>query len=155
MDIKTEHKEIIFMDKTSLESIVQNTLSQIRTMIDVDTIIGTPVTNGDTVIIPISKLSYGFVSGGSELTSQKKNEEAPPFAGGTGAGVNITPSGFLVISPSGARLLPVNDSTIYDRLIDIAPQLLDKIKELFPSQNSDTKNACFCANDNKTLDNQI
>ncbi|MBS7262974.1 MAG: GerW family sporulation protein [Eubacteriales bacterium] len=116
------------MEKNHIESIMENTLSGMRSMIDVDTIIGSPVVTDNTTIIPISKLTYGFVSGGGEFPPPQKSEDTP-YAGGTGAGVNITPSAFLILAPEGARLLPVNDSTVLDRVMDLIPQLMERIRD--------------------------
>ena len=126
------------MDRHPIENIMDSTLCNIRTMIDVNTIIGTPIASGDTTIIPISKLSFGFVSGGgeySEKCTQKQPQSADekkdfPFAGGTGAGVSVTPSAFLIVDKECTRLLPISESTIYDRLIDVAPQIFEEIKSI-------------------------
>lgn len=137
------------MDKHPIENIMDSTLSNIRTMIDVNTIIGSPIVTGDTTIIPISKLSFGFVSGGGEYAEKPNSNQAKanneqekdfPFAGGTGAGVSVTPSAFLVVSKDCTRLLPVSESTIYDRLIDLAPQVFEEIKTIINNSSQDDVN---------------
>jgi sporulation protein YtfJ len=105
-------------------------------MIDVNTIIGKPITTDDGItLIPISKVSFGFASGGADMPSAKKNTERgeETFGGGSGAGVKITPVAFLVVKDSQVRILNVLPpaSTTVDRLIESAPEVLDKVSDLF------------------------
>ena len=107
-----------------------NTMSKIRDMIDVNTVVGDPITtpNGAT-IIPVTKVSIGYGSGGSDFSmkSTPANRENP-FGGGAGAGIKITPVAFLVIRGDNVRMLPVAEpaSTSMDRLIELLPDLIDK-----------------------------
>jgi len=101
-------------------------------MVDVDTIIGTPITSADgTTIIPVSKVSYGFASGGSDIRAKKENQRTG-FGGGSGAGVTINPVGFLAILKGDVKFIPI---TKYDgpadRIVGMVPELFDKIKGLF------------------------
>ena len=98
-------------------------------------------------IIPVSKLSFGFASGGSEYSCQKQSSSSTafPFGGGTGAGVSVKPVAFLVVKEDGVRMLPVEQDTTYDRIVDTVPQILDIIKSLVKdvckkNKNSDTGN---------------
>ena len=107
-------------------------------MIDVNTIIGEPIeTSNNMIIIPISKVSFGFAAGGSEFKGEtideykkKDKEEAIqyrlPFGGGSGAGVSINPIAFLVVSNDMVRLLPVNYTSAVDKLIEYIPDLMEK-----------------------------
>ena len=87
------------MDKHPIGDLMEVTMRNIRNMIDVNTVVGQPITTPDGItLIPVSKLTFGFGSGGGDFTSKNQNAGAPnPFAGGSGAGVNITPVAFLVI----------------------------------------------------------
>ena len=127
-------------------------MSSIKDMIDVDTIIGEPISTGiDTLIIPISKVSFGFAAGGSEFKgetineySKKEKEEQVqyrlPFGGGSGAGVSIEPVAFLVVSNGMVKLLPVTHDSYVDKLIDYVPDLLEKSGEFL--KNMKDKNKC-------------
>ncbi|MHB1315232.1 MAG: GerW family sporulation protein [Christensenellales bacterium] len=131
------------MQAHPIENIMQTTMENIKGMIDVNTIVGSPViTQQGDVIIPISKVSFGFVSGGGEYNStprpQTKNhnemdfsENAYPFAGGSGAGISLNPMAFLVLHGDDVKLLPVNYNTIYDRVVESVPRVMEELKELF------------------------
>ena len=115
-----------------IEGMMDTTLEKIREMVDVNSIIGDPITTPDgTVIIPISKVSYGFGSGGSDLPV-KAQPEKQFFGGGTGAGVTISPVAFLTVSGGEVKLLRVDPgNSSVDRIIELAPELIDKISNLF------------------------
>ncbi len=103
------------------------TIQKIKEMADANTVIGEPIREGDVTMIPISKVSYGFASGGSDFPS-KSNAEL--FGGGGGAGISITPISFIVIHGSDVRMLHVdtNDSTA-EKLVTMIPEILDKISD--------------------------
>lgn len=106
------------------------TIDKIREMGDVKTIIGDPIVAGDTTIIPVSKVSYGFASGGSDLPVKQNPKEL--FGGGAGAGVTVQPIAFLVINKDGdVRLMPisVSDDKI-SNIIRTMPELMDKISDM-------------------------
>lgn len=113
-----------------IDNMMQTTMESIRGMVDVNTVVGAPVMDQKgTTIIPISKVSFGFVAGGGEY-AQKAQPAAPtlPFAGGTGAGVTVQPMGFLVVGKESVRLLPAQYYAPVDRMIELAPQLMCEIK---------------------------
>jgi sporulation protein YtfJ len=117
-----------------IQGLMKTAMESIKDMVDVNTVVGDPVETTDgNVIIPISRVSFGFASGGGEYDSPNKsnrNEEGEtvlPFAGGSGAGVSINPVGFLVVGNGHVRLLPVDSRAFYDRLIDLAPQVLEYV----------------------------
>lgn len=116
-----------------LESVMEASVSNIRSMLDANTVIGDPITTPDgTTIIPVSKISVGFVSGGSDFAT--KNNPKLCFGGGSGAGVTVTPVSFLVISPAGVvNTLPVGQTTVtaIDKIVDLAPGVIEEIKEMF------------------------
>ena len=123
------------MNEHPIEGMMNVTLDKIRQMIDANTVMGDPITTPDgTVIIPISKISYGFASGGSDLPS-KAHPEKNYFGGGAGAGVTVTPLAFLTICGGSTRLLqidPYNSSA--DRVIGMIPDVADKINEFLKSR---------------------
>ena len=124
------------MDKHPIESIMTTTLENIRDMIDVNTIIGDAIATQDgCTIIPISRVSFGFVAGGGEYqtNAHSRHDTAPqpkelPFAGGTGAGVTVQPLGFLVTGQDQVRLLPAQPYAPIDRVIELMPQAMCEIK---------------------------
>ena len=124
------------MDKHPIESIMNSTLEDIRDMVDVNTVIGDAILTQDgSTVIPISKVSFGFVSGGGEYSCGRAASERLPFAGGTGAGVSIQPMGFLVSGDGGVRLLPAQPYAPTDRIIEMAPQLMNEIRKFLAHKN--------------------
>ncbi len=122
------------MKETPVNKIMENTLEKMRQMVDVSTIIGEPMTTGDTTLIPVSKVSYGFTSGGTDLPS-KQNAEL--FGGGGGGGITITPVAFIVIQGGKVRMMQINNYTSSaDRAIAMIPELIDKLTELISSKDS-------------------
>ncbi len=131
------------MGSHPIENIMQTTMENIRNMVDVNTIVGDTVVMADgTVIIPISKVSFGFVAGGGEYsgTMERKGKEKGdddsrggdyPFAGGTGAGVSLSPMAFLVVSEGEVNLLPVQFNNTCERLMERIPDVVSQLKELF------------------------
>lgn len=120
-----------------LEGLMSTSMEKIRELVDVNTIIGDPVTSPDgTVIIPISKVSFGFVSGGSDIPSSVPKEV---FAGGSGAGVTIKPQAFIIIKRDGdveLKELGAKESPV-DSLIEGVPGLVSKVKDLFGKKGDD------------------
>ena len=121
------------MDKHPIEGIMTTTMENIREMVDVNTVIGDAVTTPDgSTVIPISRVSFGFVAGGGEYALPQAASSAPdvPFAGGAGAGVSVQPMGFLIISQNQVRLAPAQQSAPLDHLLELVPQLLGEVKKL-------------------------
>lgn len=132
------------MDKHPIENIMTTTMENIRDIVDVDTVIGAPVTTKDgSTVIPISRVSFGFVSAGGEYAAPPCAKHMPtpepsdrmPFAGGTGAGVTIQPMGFLVTSDTSVRLLPAQPYAPADRIIELAPQLMCELRNFLKAKN--------------------
>lgn len=121
------------MENHPIENLMTKTMENLRTMIDVNTIIGDPIESKDgTLIIPVSKVSFGFASGGSEFGNDRKteiNNNKFPFGGGAGAGVSVKPAAFLVIKEGCFKLVPVDYQNSYDRLFDTMPQIMELIKD--------------------------
>ena len=119
------------MDKHPIETIMSTTMENIRDMIDVNTVVGDAVTPAEgTVIIPISRVSFGFVAGGGEygLKTPQPAANDLPFAGGTGAGVTVQPMGFLVVKNDQVRLTPEQYYAPVDRVIEMIPPLLGDVR---------------------------
>ena len=130
------------MSEHPIEGLMITAMNSIQDMVDVNTIIGEPIeTINNIVIIPISKVSFGFAAGGSEFKGEtideytkRDKEEAIqyrlPFGGGSGAGVSINPVAFLIVQDSGVKLLPVNHSSAIDKLLDYVPDLVEKTNQV-------------------------
>lgn len=147
-----------------IESLMRTTLDSIKNMVDVNTILGDPVETPDgKVIVPVSRVTFGFAAGGTEYepapeadgggkgsqggtgglaqgsqraqTGDGEEERLLPFGGGSGAGISIQPMGFLVVGREEMRLLPVDGQVLYDRLIDLAPRLLEGLQGLVRGWN--------------------
>ncbi|MBU3180440.1 GerW family sporulation protein [Clostridium psychrophilum] len=122
------------MDNHPIENLMKSTMESIKDMIDVNTIVGDPVKSIDgTTIIPISKVCFGFASGGSEFNSVTPSDSNNnyPFGGGSGAGVTVKPVAFLVVKNDSIRVLSVDSQNSYDRIIDTVPQIFDIVKGMF------------------------
>ena len=115
--------------KHKLVDLMGITMAKIREMVDVNTIVGKPIVTADSsTIIPVSKVAFGFGSGGSDHGKDVQN-----FGGGSGAGVSIDPVAFLIVSLDGVKLLPVKPpagSTV-DRIVEMAPDIIEKINSFF------------------------
>jgi sporulation protein YtfJ len=120
-----------------IDELMKTAMESIRDMVDVNTIVGDAVqTADDTVIIPVSRVAFGFAAGGGDYQGQRDSKSASdddsfPFAGGSGAGVTIHPVAFMVVGKNSTiKLLPVEHSSTIDRVLDFIPGLLDKISPL-------------------------
>ena len=126
------------MNEHPIEGLMRTAMNSIQDMVDVNTIIGEPIeTSSDVMIIPISKVCFGFAAGGSEFNSEtlneykrkEKEEEMQyrlPFGGGSGAGVTIHPVAFLVINKDTIKLMPIDHTSTLDKLVDYVPDILSK-----------------------------
>ena len=125
------------MERHPIENLMQTTLENIKDMVDVNTVVGEAIQAGNgSTIIPISRVSFGFVAGGGDYDSKVtrlENTPASPFAGGSGAGVSVQPVGFLVVGEEGVHMLPAQSITLMERALNCLPQLVDDVKALFPS----------------------
>lgn len=119
-------------------SLMDTTMEKIKEMIDVNTIIGEPITSPDgTLIIPVSKVSYGFAAGGSDLPTKKENKDC--FGGGSGAGVTIQPVAFLTVYQGDVRLVSVDrEECTADKLVNMIPDVLKKVKGVFKKDKSES-----------------
>lgn len=137
------------MQQHPIEGLMSETMEQLKHLIDVKTIIGDPIQTADgSTIIPISKVSFGFVAGGSEFPEQQNSDQTEsqnsseesdlPFGGGSGGGVSITPIAFLVTNKQGHEIIHLQDRNhLYDKLVEVAPQAVDKIKDILAERKSE------------------
>ena len=122
------------MSENSIKGIMDTTMDKLKAMVDADTITGTPIVVGDLTLIPVSRVSFGLATGGSDFPSKTQNQL---FGGGGGAGVTIAPVAFIAIQNGNAKMMPVyNDLTTVEKAITMAPEIIDKAKELFPKKDS-------------------
>lgn len=123
----------------NLPNMLDNTIAKLREMIDVNSVVGSPITTADGVtIIPISKVSVGFGGGGSDFVSKNLNHHENPFGGGVGAGIKVTPVAFLIVKDGNVRMLPVAApaNTTADRVVEMVPDTLDKIAAFVDSRTA-------------------
>ena len=115
-------------------NLMDTTMNKIKEMVDVNTIVGEPITAPDgTLIIPVSKVTYGFAAGGSDLPTKKENKDC--FGGGSGAGVSVTPVAFLVVSNGNVRTVQlVEKVSAVDNVIASLPELVDKVAALIKKE---------------------
>ena len=117
------------MEKHPIRGLMETSMQSIRDMVDVNTVLGDAIIAKDgSTVIPVSKVSFGFVAGGGEYGERDKDEEYP-FAGGAGAGVSLQPVGFLVCGDQHVRMLPAQAKTPVDRAIDLLPGILEEVKK--------------------------
>lgn len=120
------------MSENGIKSIMDITMDKLRALVDADTVIGTPIVSGSITMIPVSKVSFGMATGGSDFPNKT---QAPTFAGGGGAGVSITPIAFIIVNGDTVKMLPINnDSSTIDKIFNSAPDLIDKVKSAFLSK---------------------
>ena len=135
------------MEEHPIGGLMKTTMENLKEMADVSTIVGEAVETADgTVIIPISRLSFGFLSGGSDYCESgsesqeqnskpgSKNNGPKPFGGGSGGGMNVQPVAMLVVGQGQVRLLPVDSHAMLDRIIDLAPGLFSQIQSMLQPQ---------------------
>ena len=143
------------MSDYPIEGLMNTAMNSIKEMVDVNTIVGEPIeTNSNVVVIPVSKVNFGFAAGGSEFKGKvekqsllkndkdEKNEKEKtrmPFGGGSGAGVSINPIAFIIIQPTGVKLLPVEHNSSLDKLLDLVPYLFDKTNQFIEKQRGNIK----------------
>lgn len=126
------------MENTNVGNLMDVTMSKMKSMVDANTIVGEPIQTPDGItIIPVSKVSYAFASGGSDFQAKDK----PAFGGGNGAGVKIEPIGFLVVKEGSIRMINITPpaSTTLDRVIEKAPELMDTIEDFLNKRKNGDK----------------
>jgi sporulation protein YtfJ len=125
-----------------INEVLQTTMNKIREMVDASTVVGQPiVTQEGITLIPVSKISLGFATGGTDFG---KSQNVPKnFGGGAGAGVNVVPVGFLIVKEGNVRLLPVAPpaSDTAGRVVELVPEMFDKVTDYIDKKTADKKNA--------------
>ena len=127
-------------EKTPVSDLLGISIEKIKEMADVNAIIGEPIKLADgTTIIPVSKVSYGFASGGSDLPSKYDKDL---FGGGTGAGVSVSPIAFIVISNGDAKVLTIDppNTGVAEKALAMAPDVIEKIKAMFTKDDKEKSN---------------
>jgi sporulation protein YtfJ len=122
-----------------ISQLLDASLESIRKMVDANTVVGDPITTPDgTTVLPISRIKVGYAGGGSEFAS-KNAPGATPYGGGTGASVSVTPVAFLICKESGCRVLPIPEpaSSTADRIIELIPDLADKVWSLIEEKKAE------------------
>lgn len=127
------------MGEHPINNLMSTVMENIKGMIDVNTIIGDPVeTSNGTMIIPISKVGFGFAAGGSDIPTKTPGDK--PFGGGSGAGVSISPVGFLVVTADQIKMVPVSSgNTPIDKLVDYIPVAIDKVNGMIKKNKEDSE----------------
>ena len=148
--IKCGGEHLCMMNEHPIEGLMKTAMQNIKEMVDVNTILGDPVETPDgSVIIPVSRVTFGFAAGGSEFeagagktkevrggANQSDDKAKMPFGGGSGAGITLNPVAFLVVGKDQTRLLPVEGNMLVDRLLDAAPQLIEKVQGLIRGEGT-------------------
>lgn len=156
------------MSDHPIQGLMTTAMESLKEMIDVNTIIGDPVETPDgSVILTVSKVGFGFAAGGSEfvLESTKSGSGGSgssggsggqsggsqhPFGGGSGGGVSITPIAFLIVSSHGVKMLHLDESThLYEKILDLAPQAVDKIQQMMSKKDQNSHNGNQNQNQNQ------
>ncbi|NLX63711.1 MAG: sporulation protein YtfJ [Clostridiaceae bacterium] len=122
------------MGQHPIEELMKTAMESIKEMVDVNTIVGDAVQTVDgTVIIPVSKVAFGFAAGGGEFSNNKRAEtNAFPFAGGSGAGVSINPVAFMIVGRNNTiKMIPASPHAALDRALDNIPQIIEQLKKAF------------------------
>jgi sporulation protein YtfJ len=138
------------MSDHPIQGLMTTAMESLKEMIDVNTIIGDPVETPDgSVILTVSKVGFGFAAGGSEFKveqsqsqgqnqgqGQGQSQSNHPFGGGSGGGVSITPIAFLIVNSQGVKMLHLDESThLYEKILEMAPQAVDKIQQMFSNKD--------------------
>jgi sporulation protein YtfJ len=129
------------MGQHPIEELMKTAMESIKEMVDVNTIVGDAVQTIDgTVIIPVSKVAFGFAAGGGEYSQDRKNESTKfPFAGGSGAGVSINPVAFMVVGRNNTiKMIPASPHAALDRALDNIPSIIEQIKKECDKREKET-----------------
>jgi sporulation protein YtfJ len=133
------HRGADGMAEHPIQGLMKTAMESIKGMIDVNTVVGQAVHTADgTVVVPVSCVSFGFAAGGTEFgrAEARRGEEAThPFGGGSGAGVSVRPVGFLVVTRDAVRLLPVDERAAIERLVDVVPELIERVQGIFAGRD--------------------
>jgi len=127
---------------------MKTAMENLKEMVDVNKVIGDAIETPDGhIIVPVSRVTFGFVAGGSEFDAESENDKPAeendqglfPFGGGSGGGVSIQPVAFLVTGPEEIRLLPADRNAILDRIVELAPRIVQQVKEMISGESKSNK----------------
>jgi sporulation protein YtfJ len=135
------------MAEHPIQSLLHTAMSNLEHMINANTIVGDPIESPDgSVILPVSKVGFGFAAGGSQFSSDN-DSGTMPFGGGSGGGMSINPVAFLVVNSQGIKVLHLAEQAhILDKVIDLAPQAVDKVQQMM-----NKKKEASCNKSNVTM----
>ena len=120
------------MEKNNrIEDIVKNSIEKIKNVVDTSTIVGEPVEYGGKTLLPVTKITMGFVTGGGEYaTSEKVSKEGFPYAGGVATGINVTPIGFVIIDENKSNFIKIDNTEPLEKLINVLPKIVDSVSKM-------------------------
>ena len=120
------------MSDSKIKNLMDTTLEKLKGMVNADVITGQPIVVNDLTLIPVSKVAYGIATGGSDFATKS---QSGLFGGGSGAGVTVTPIAFMVINGENVKMMPIyNELTTVEKAINMAPEIIDKAKEIFSKE---------------------
>lgn len=128
------------MDEHPIQGLMTSAMENLKSMIEVNTIVGDPIESPDgSFIIPVSKLGFGFAAGGSEFQAGDQGESSSlSFGGGSGGGVSITPIAFLIIGKKGIKMVHLDENThLYEKILQQTPQLMEKIQKMLKDEDDE------------------
>lgn len=126
--------------KHPTDTLMSDTMEKVRQFVDANTVVGTPIQAEGVTIIPVSRVSMGFASGGADFTTKNQKPDTDNcFGGGGGAGVNVTPVAFLIVHGDNVRLMPLYPPayTTVDRVVELVPDLVDKVSALLKEKKEE------------------
>ena len=125
------------MSDNKIQAILDTTMDKLKAMVNADVITGEPIVVNDLTLIPISKVAYGIATGGSDFATKS---QSGLFGGCSGAGVTVSPIAFMVIKGSDVKMVPIyNELTTLEKAINMAPEIIDKAKEIFTKDKEDNR----------------
>lgn len=121
-----------------INELMASAIEKIRGMMDVNTVVGVPFETKDgKILIPLTKVSVGFVAGGGEYGKGKSDKEDQPMAGGSGGGVSMQPIGFLSIFGDECKLIRIDEKSKYEKLVETVPEILSNLSSILKKGNED------------------
>ena len=128
--------------KNKIEEVMNSAMNNLKSLVDIDVVVGKPIiSNANMTIIPLTKVTMGFVSGGGEYNAdlRDKRDAEYPFSGGSGGGMSIKPIGFLVIKNKDIELIKIDAKSALDRLIETVPEVARFISKNFEKNKNEDK----------------
>lgn len=121
-------------EENNIKALMDVTMEKLRAMVDADVITGTPIVVGEVTLIPVSRVSFGLATGGSDFPTKNQNQL---FGGGGGAGVTVVPIAFMAISGGNVKMMPVyNEVSGAEKAVAMVPEIIEKAKEIFSKKEN-------------------